>query len=169
MSGPYPKSMMSCNVVDNAQMLVIGGTYSNDTTYMCDADTVWGTHNMDLGEQNSDNAIWAKYQPSLTTYAVPTDILTAVGGRNTGAASKTTPVSGFDAPDLSVLMTRKAASATRTPTRNVNVSTASATPSSTGQDGGGASLSTGAIAGIAVGGSIAFLAALASCILHIHR
>jgi hypothetical protein len=52
-TGAYPKSMMTCNVVDNSQMLVIGGTYSNDTTYMCDADLVWGTHNMNLGEQDA--------------------------------------------------------------------------------------------------------------------
>ncbi|KAH7124849.1 hypothetical protein B0J13DRAFT_646745 [Dactylonectria estremocensis] len=170
-TGAFPKSMMSCNVIDNAQMLVIGGTYSNDTTYMCDADSVWGTHNMDLGEENPDNAIWALYKPNLTTYAVPTDILTAVGGRNSGGAVKTKPISGFDAPDLSVLMTRTALPATRKPTRQVSFTTttkSTSTPTSKPDDDS-PSLSTGAIAGIAVGGSIALILALLGCCFFIRR
>uniref|UniRef100_L2G7B2 Cell wall anchored protein n=1 Tax=Colletotrichum fructicola (strain Nara gc5) TaxID=1213859 RepID=L2G7B2_COLFN len=83
-TGESPKSMMSCNVVDNSQMIVIGGSYSNDTTDKCDADNVWGTHNMNLGQDNDENAIWLRYLPRLTTYAVPTDIVTAVGGRERG-------------------------------------------------------------------------------------
>ncbi|KAI8220050.1 Kelch repeat-containing protein [Colletotrichum sp. SAR 10_86] len=128
-TGEFPKSMMSCNVVDNSQMLVIGGSYSNDTTYSCDADNVWGTHNMNLGQDNDENAIWLRYLPSLTTYAVPTDILTAVGGRDGGRATRTAPTSGFDAPDLSVLMTRKATPATRTPTRPISLATSSSSKS----------------------------------------
>ncbi|KAK3374540.1 hypothetical protein B0H63DRAFT_548764 [Podospora didyma] len=151
-SGPYPKSMMTCNVVNNAQMLVIGGTYSNDTTYMCDADVVYGQHNMNLGEENPNNAIWAEYQPTLTTYAVPTDILTVVGGQNHGGAKVTAPVSGFDSPDMSVLMTRKAAIATRSPTR-VATNTATNTSSASSSSG----LSGGAIAGIVIGSLAAII------------
>jgi len=156
-TGAYPKSMMTCNVVDNAQMLVIGGTYSNDTTYMCDADTIWGEHNMNLGEQNENKAIWGSYQPSLTTYVVPTDILTAVGGNPTGGATVTRPTGGFDFPDLSVQMTRRAAITARSPTRDVNV--------------GGAAppLSTGAIAGIAVGGGVVLIAAVVGCCIFFRR
>ncbi|KAF4412470.1 Kelch repeat-containing protein [Colletotrichum fructicola] len=144
-TGESPKSMMSCNVVDNSQMIVIGGSYSNDTTDKCDADNVWGTHNMNLGQDNDENAIWLRYLPRLTTYAVPTDIVTAVGGRDGGGATRTAPTSGFDAPDLSVLMTRKATPATRTPTRPVSLATSSSSNSSTPTSG----LSKGAIAGIA--------------------
>ncbi|KAH7118465.1 hypothetical protein EDB81DRAFT_892077 [Dactylonectria macrodidyma] len=167
-TGAYPKSMMSCNVVDNAQMLVIGGSYSNDSTYMCDVDAVWGTHNMDLGEQNPDNAIWAQYQPNLTTYAVPTDILTAVGGRNSGGATRTAPTSGFDAPDLSVLLTRKAEPATRTPTRRIDLTTTTPYPPSNSSTPS-PPLSTGAIAGIAVGGSVALILALVGFCFFIRR
>ncbi|KAK2770979.1 cell wall anchored protein [Colletotrichum kahawae] len=164
-TGEFPKSMMSCNVVDNSQMLVIGGSYSNDTTYSCDADNVWGTHNMNLGQDNDENAIWLRYLPSLTTYAVPTDILTAVGGRDGGGATRTAPTSGFDAPDLSVLMTRKATPATRTPTRAVSVATSSSSNSSTPSSG----LSRESIAGIAVGSGVALILVLAGCFCFIRR
>ncbi|KAK3313668.1 hypothetical protein B0H66DRAFT_357773 [Apodospora peruviana] len=166
-TGAYPKRGMSCNVVNNAQMVVIGGTYSNDTTYSCDADSVWGQHNMNLGEQNDDKAIWALYQPSLTSYVVPTDILTAVGGAETGGAKTTAPVSGFDAPDLSVLMTRKATINTRSATRDV--STATATPTHTTIPGPDPHLSGGAIAGIVVGSVAGIAVLLAGCCLYIRR
>ncbi|KAB5571722.1 hypothetical protein GE09DRAFT_1216339 [Coniochaeta sp. 2T2.1] len=167
--GPYPKSMMTCNVVDNSQMLIIGGTYSNDTTYMCDADSVWGTHNMNLGEQNVDNAIWAAYLPNLTTDAVPSDILTAIGGQDTGGTARTTPANGYDAPDLSVLMTRKATIATRAPTRNVNINPPSPPPSNPPSPLPSNPLSTGAIAGIAVAGGVVLIAALAGCYVLVRR
>ncbi|PTD01214.1 hypothetical protein FCULG_00012689 [Fusarium culmorum] len=77
-TGAFPKSMMSCNVVNHAQMLVIGGTYSNTTE--CDVPIIHGAHNMDLGRQNEEKAIWAAYQPNLTTYVLPVDIRTAIGG-----------------------------------------------------------------------------------------
>ncbi|EXK26351.1 hypothetical protein FOMG_17026 [Fusarium oxysporum f. sp. melonis 26406] len=151
--------MMSCNVVDDAQMLVIGGTYSNATDKVCDVPTIQGTHNMNLGKQNKEDAIWALYQPNLTTYIVPIDIRTAVGGNSAGSATKTTPVSGFDAPDLAVQMERTAGSGTRTATRATDTSTKKpAPPSHTSKPSSG--LSTGAIAGIAVGCSVAFILAL---------
>lgn len=155
-TGAFPKSMMSCNVVNNAQMLVIGGTYSNDSTYMCDADAVWGTHNMNLGKQNAEDAIWAAYQPNLTTYLVPVDILTAVGGRNTGGATQTKPSTGFDEADMSVLMTRTAAPASRTPTRDVGGTTTTAPPASSSSAPHN-HLSGGKIAGIVVGSVAGFL------------
>ncbi|KAK1751333.1 hypothetical protein QBC47DRAFT_329977 [Echria macrotheca] len=163
-TGPYPKSMMTCNVVNNAQMLVIGGTYSNDTTYMCDADVVWGEHSMDLGKQNPQDAIWALFKPNLTTYVVPTDILTAIGGASTGGAQTTAPVSGFNAPDLSVLMTRKAIVQSRSPTRDVSVPTAGKA-----HPGSGVVLGTGVIAGIAIGSVVAIIIILTACIICIRR
>ncbi|KAF5529036.1 hypothetical protein FMEXI_14395 [Fusarium mexicanum] len=167
-TGSYPKSMMSCNVIDNAQMLVIGGTYSNATQKVCDVPAIQGAHNMNLGKQNKEDAIWALYQPSLTTYIVPMDIRTAVGGSSTGGATKTTPVSGFDAPDLAVQMERTAASGTRTATRATETSTKKAAPAThTSKPSSG--LDTGAIAGIAVGSAVAFMLALAGCGLLIYR
>ncbi|KAK4662256.1 uncharacterized protein QC763_701240 [Podospora pseudopauciseta] len=160
-TGPFPKNMMSCNVVNNAQMVIIGGSNSNATGYECDVDTVGGQHNMNLGEENPENAIWARYQPKLTTYAVPTFIMSAVGGRNTGGARVLTPSGGFNAPDLSVLMTRKAVISTRTPTRDVSPATSS--PAPTGEGEPAPPLSPGAIAGIAIGGAVVLIALLAGC------
>ncbi|KAH6986295.1 hypothetical protein BKA56DRAFT_545972 [Ilyonectria sp. MPI-CAGE-AT-0026] len=146
-TGDYPKMMMSCNVVDYAQMIIIGGTNSgNYCSGLLDSN-----FNMDLGEQNSDNDIWWEFQSNLTTYAVPTDILTAVGGRQYGGATRTAPTSGFDDPYLTGLMTRTARPATRTPTRQISITTTTTTPSNS------RSLSAGAIAGIAVGCSVALI------------
>lgn len=71
-------------------------TFSNN---LCDDDAVWGKYNMDLGEQNLHNAIWAQYQPVLITHAVPTGILTAAGGRDGGGVIRTVLTRGFDATD----------------------------------------------------------------------
>ncbi|KAM0342387.1 hypothetical protein ACHAPU_009574 [Fusarium lateritium] len=168
-TGAYPKSMMSCSVVDNAQMLVIGGTYLNATEDTCDVPTIQGAHNMNLGQQNADKAVWAQYQPNLTTYVVPTDIVTAVGGSKSGGATKTTPVSGFDAPDLAVQMTRTAVSGTRTATRQVETTTRKPQPSASHTNKPSPSLGGGAIAGIAVGCSVAGVLALAGCIFLFRR
>ncbi|KAM0198496.1 hypothetical protein ACHAPI_004020 [Fusarium lateritium] len=167
-TGTFPKSMMSCNVIDDAQMLVIGGTYANATDKTCDVPAIQGVHNMNLGKQNKEDAIWASYQPDLTTYVVPIDIRTVVGGSSSGGATETTPVSGFDAADLAVLMERTAASGTRTATRETETGTkATASPSDTSKPSSG--LGTGPIAGIAVGCSLAFILALAGCGLLIYR
>ncbi|RGP76880.1 hypothetical protein FLONG3_4963 [Fusarium longipes] len=162
-TGTYPKSMMSCNVVDNTQMLVIGGSYANASEKICDVPPIQGVHNMNLGKQNEEDAIWARYQDDLTTYEVPIDIRTAIGGSATGGATKTTPVSGFDAPDLEVLMERTAESGTRSATRATSTSTKAPPSSSPSDEPSSSSLSSGAIAGIAVGCTIAGLLALGGC------
>lgn len=160
---------MTCNVVNSAQMLVIGGTYSNDTTFMCDAESVWGQHNMALSEENPDNNIWAEYIPSVTTYTVPTFIRTVVGGEETGGATVTAPADGFAAPELAVLMTRKADITPRSPTRDIPTPTASS-PGNGTDTSSPLQLSTGAIAGIAVGGFVALVVVLAgSCCYIRHR
>ncbi|GAB1320960.1 Kelch repeat-containing protein [Madurella fahalii] len=168
-TGPYPKSMMTCNVVNNAQMLVIGGTYANDTTFMCDAESVWGQHNMALSQENPDRDIWGEYIPSVTTYTVPTFIRTAIGGEETGGATMTAPATGFAAPELTVLMTRKAVITPRSPTRTIPMPTAS-NPGNGTDASPPPELGTGAIAGIAVGGFVALVATLAGCCCYIrHR
>lgn len=107
---------------------------------------------MNLGRGNPESNIWARFQPNLTTYAVPTDILTAVGGHDGGGATVTARTSGFDAPDLYMLMARKSAPVTRTPTRPIIVLTASPSRSSNSSPG----LNNGAIGGIAAGCGVAF-------------
>jgi len=167
-TGPFPKAMSSCNVVNNgSQMLVIGGRAMNDTT-SCDADEVMGQHNMVLGKNNDEKVIWGRFQPNLSTYTLPTDIVTVVGGNPTGGATVTAPKTGFDAPDMSALMTRTPQFAERTATRNVTTQTATATSSPTSDPNSG--LSTGAIVGIAVGASVAGIALLAGfCFFCIRR
>lgn len=160
--------MMSCNVIDNTQMLVIGGSYANATEKECDVPSIQGVHNMNLGKQNDEDAIWARYQDDLTTYEVPVDIRKSIGGSAKGGASETTPISGFNDPDLEVLMTRTAESGTRSATRATSTSTKTAAPSASDAPSS-SSLSTGAIAGIAVGCSVASILALLGCGLLIYR
>ena len=158
-TGQYPHHSLSCNVISGAQMLIIGGTFP--LTDDCDAAPQWGTHNLDMGEQNAKKVPWQLFVPNLTTYAVPDPILSVVGGEATGGATKTAPVNGFDNVDLDVLMTRKASVAARTPTRAI--------PGATGTSDSGPALSTGAIVGIAVGGGVALILVLGFCCFFIRR
>ena len=152
-TGPYPKGMTTCNVIQHAQMLVVGGLLTNDT-YMCDAAEVWGTHNLNLGLENKAEAIWHLYEPTLTTYVVPVPILTAIGGRNTGGALYTEPpFTGFDSPQLAGVFGRTASLTPRTPTRDITA------PTGTSATAIRPMLNGGAIAGIVIG-AIAVLAVL---------
>ncbi|KAB8201654.1 hypothetical protein BDV34DRAFT_202273 [Aspergillus parasiticus] len=147
----YPKNSMSCTVVDGAQMLVMGGTKPNDTD--CDIPAIYGMHNVYLGKQNPQDAIWALFRPNLTSYEVPTEIISAVGGSATGGANTTQPADGFDNRDLSVFFTRTYTAATRAPTRTIPTSESSS---------GSKSKHVGAIVGGVVGGvaGVSLLAAL---------
>ncbi|KAH6849743.1 hypothetical protein B0I37DRAFT_95767 [Chaetomium sp. MPI-CAGE-AT-0009] len=158
-TGIYPHHSLTCNVIDNAQMIVLGGTFP--TSDRCDVETQYGLHNMDMGEQNDDKAIWQIFDTNLTGYAVPNRIISAIGGSAGGGATKTAPADGFSNPDLRVLMTRKASIATRTPTRAI--------PTSTGTPEQDSPLSTSAIAGIAIGGAVALAALVTLTILLIRR
>ncbi|KAL2256618.1 hypothetical protein VTK26DRAFT_1396 [Humicola hyalothermophila] len=153
-SGPYPKSMQTCNIANNAQMLVISGHYSNNTTFTCDVESVWGEHNMNLGQDNPEGDIWAEYYPALTTYTVPTFIRTAIGGEGTGGADVSTPVFALRPDDA-----RGRPFGDRTPTRDVPLPTA-ADPTDDHRPPSSPALGAGAIAGISVGGTIAAIALL---------
>jgi hypothetical protein len=137
-------------------MLVIGGSFP--LTSDCDVPAQFGTHNVDLGQQNPEKATWQLFKPNLTTYAVPDAVVSIVGGGRTGGATRFEPKDGFQAADLKVLMTRKASIAVRTPTRAIP------SPTNTSTTGPSQNLSTGAIAGIAVGGAaVAFLSLIGCC------
>lgn len=143
-------------------MLVIGGTFPLSDE--CDAAPQWGAHNLVLGQQSDPDANhWQLYSPNLTTYAVPDEIISVVGGQATGGATKTAPAGGFDNSDLDVLMTKRASIAARTPTRPIPGATSSASSS------GGTHLSTGAIVGIAVGGGVALIALVVGLCVFIRR
>lgn len=163
-TGQYPHHSLSCNVVNKGQMLVIGGTFP--LTDECDAAPQWGAHNLVLGQQPDPDANpWQLYSPNLTTYAVPDEIISVVGGQATGGATRTAPTSGFDNSDLDVLMTKRASVAARTPTRPIPGATGGASSSS----GGGTHLSTGAIVGIAVGGAVALIALAVGLCVFVRR
>ena len=74
-----PHNSLTCNVVNGAQMLIIGGTFP--LTDACDSPEVWGTHSLDLGKQNPGNAMWYDYRPNITSYVVPEEIISKVGGK----------------------------------------------------------------------------------------
>ncbi|KAK7908278.1 hypothetical protein PG985_015581 [Apiospora marii] len=48
-----PHHSLTCNVIDGAQMLVMGGSFPLNST-ICDSEEVYGTHGLDMGEQNPD-------------------------------------------------------------------------------------------------------------------
>ncbi|KAM0347165.1 hypothetical protein ACHAPU_005106 [Fusarium lateritium] len=161
--GDYPHHSFTCNVVNEAQMIIHGGFFPlNDD---CDVPDQWGLHDVSLGRQNKNKAPWMLYDPDLTRYAVPTDVISVVGGNSNGSATKTAPSGGFDHQDLTALMTRTASAGTRTATRIV--SGASATQG--GDSGSGGKLSTGAIVGIAVGGAAVLIGLLVACFCLIRR
>ena len=168
-TGSSPHHSLTCNVVPppapgagggGAQMLIVGGWFPLAAP-ACDAPAQWGTHNLDLGEQNPERAAWQLYSPNKTAYAVPGPVLAVVGGDAAGAATRTSPAAGWGHPDLAVLMTRKASAAARTPTRAVPAAPGAA---------GGPHLAAGAVAGIAVGAAVVLLAAAAGlcCVVRRH-
>lgn len=158
-TGEYPHHSLSCNIIDGAQMIVIGGTFP--TSDRCDVPEQYGVHNVDLGQQNPEKAVWQIFSTNITKYAVPDPIISAIGGSAGGGATKTAPADGFNDPDLRVLMTRKANIPARTPTRSI--------PTATGTPSNDRPLSNGAIAGIAVAGAVVLLAAVIGLVWFIRR
>ncbi|KAF4313035.1 Galactose oxidase/kelch beta-propeller [Botryosphaeria dothidea] len=147
-AGPgNPHGILSCNVIDDAQMLIIGGWFAQHQD--CDSPNVWGTHNLNLGKDGPQDAMWDLFYPNITKYFVPPEIVAKIGGNSAGAATNKAP-STWDDRDLPVYFSRIPTFAARTATRDV--STGEST--SGGGSGGGSSGSsnTGAIVGGVVGG-----------------
>lgn len=71
--------MLSCNVVDGTQMIIVGGSFPKDRS-TCDSPNAWGTHNLELNEPAPGSIVWNTYQPNSTTYAVPSAIINIIGG-----------------------------------------------------------------------------------------
>ncbi|KAH7329108.1 hypothetical protein B0I35DRAFT_473739 [Stachybotrys elegans] len=161
-TGEWPHHSLSCNIVREAQMIVHGGSFPLHSD--CDSATQWGLHNMDLGQQNQDNAVWALYDPSKSRYVVPDAVREVVGGDGEGGATMTAPAEGFMHPDLDVLMTRQASVATRAPTRAV-----SPTGTSTSSPESDEALTAGGIAGIVIGGVAALFICFLACFCIIRR
>lgn len=80
-TGPYPHGGCSANVVNQDQMIIIGGWFPKSTgADFCDSPDVQGQHGMNLGYNGEKRALWDKYDPKLSTYFVPTPIISAIGG-----------------------------------------------------------------------------------------
>ncbi len=71
-----PHNSLTCNVVNSGQMLIIGGTFP--LSEACDSPATWGTHNLDLGKQTG--VMWNDYQLNITSYVVPPEIISVIGG-----------------------------------------------------------------------------------------
>lgn len=155
----------SATVVNPDQMMVIGGWFPNTSFVECDAPSAQGQHNMVLGSNTGkeENGLWDKYDPNLSSYVVPSQIIAAIGGGPTGGATVTSP-SSWDHPDLKVYYkTTRLASASRTATRLL--------PGSTGSPNGSKSSkkNIGAIAGGVVGGLAVLIVVLGLILLCLHR
>jgi hypothetical protein len=59
-------------------MLIIGGWFPS--TPQCDAQSGFGQHNMNLGYNGQQKTLWDKYDPKISTYFVPTPVISVVGG-----------------------------------------------------------------------------------------
>jgi len=143
-------------------MIVIGGYFPNNT--ICDNPPTYGMHGLSFGKENSKNAKWAAPNLNLTTYRVPDEIATTIGGGPTGAATLTAPTGGFQARDLSVAFTRAYTPPTRTPTRAIPTATSTLSPSN--------HKNRKAVIGGAVGGTLgglALIAALGACFIIYRR
>lgn len=73
-----PHNTLTCDVINQAQMLVIGGIFPDSDD--CDAPDAWGTHNLNLGKTNDSYAMWAPFQPTLKEYFVPSEVVDLIGG-----------------------------------------------------------------------------------------
>jgi len=144
-------------------MLVIGGTFPVNGT--CDTPKQWGVHNSDIGKTRGrawegmrillkniapkKNAnLHIAYDPTISNYTVPPEVISIVGGSSFGGAALTAPPTGFQDPELGVYFAQKAEIDARTPTRAIPGATGTSTPS-----GPRLGLAIGAIIGIAIGGA----------------
>ncbi|KAF2464857.1 uncharacterized protein BDR25DRAFT_241162, partial [Lindgomyces ingoldianus] len=113
----FPHHSLTCDVIENSQMIIMGGTFPNLT--LCDVPEIQGQHGLDLGKANKDHAKWAMFNPIITTYQVPDEIFATIGGGPTGGATLLAPTSGWGERDVSVEFGRAYTPTTRTPTRYI--------------------------------------------------
>ncbi|KIW27898.1 uncharacterized protein PV07_07596 [Cladophialophora immunda] len=155
-----PHGLLTCNVIDRGQMIVMGGNFTNTTA--CDVPAIQGQHNLNLGQYDSTNAKWYPYLPNLTDYFVPPAILQVAGGTPEGGAINKAPSTGWSDDRLSVYFGEKAVFASRTPTRALPAATTTVPPPRpTPSHPPGKKTDIGAIVGGAVGGAAGLVLALA--------
>ncbi|KAF2680577.1 hypothetical protein K458DRAFT_479748 [Lentithecium fluviatile CBS 122367] len=152
---PFPHHSLTCDVIENSQMIVMGGTFPNHTTE-CDVADVYAQHGLDLGKANTEGAKWAKFNPNVTQYRVPTEIARSIGGEATGGATVLAPTGGWAHRDLQGEFQRHYTPTTRTPTRYIPTSTTTTAPTTSPTSIGSKSNKKTIIAS-AVGGGVGAL------------
>lgn len=118
-----PHGSLTCNIIDSAQMMVMGGNFTNSSA--CDVPNVGAQHNLNLGQLNYLDDKWFQYLPNLTNYSVPSAVLSVTGGSPNGGASNLSPPNGWSDSALSVYFSQKAHFDTRAPTRYIPASSSS--------------------------------------------
>ncbi|KAI5819602.1 hypothetical protein BZA77DRAFT_304447 [Pyronema omphalodes] len=117
----FPHYDLTCSVIKNAQMMVIGGQFPKDPNAKnCDAPDIWGQHNLVLSKVDggSESYYWGKYIPDRNRYSVPSDIRNIIGGDEKGLSSQPKPDKGFNSPEVERLFGRPVAIVERQPTRS---------------------------------------------------
>ncbi|KIW89467.1 uncharacterized protein Z519_09623 [Cladophialophora bantiana CBS 173.52] len=162
-----PHGLLTCNVIDRGQMIVMGGNFTNTTA--CDVPASQGQHNLNLGQYDSTDAKWYAYLPNLTEYFVPPAILQVAGGTPEGGAIQKAPTNGWDDDRLSVYFGEKAVFTSRTPTRALPTATATSPSPKPSPPSPSKKTNIGAIVGGAVAGTVALLLAIGIACLCVRR
>lgn len=78
------KAWAACDVIQNSQMIVMSGKYTNASRLGCDLPTAVGQHSALLGQEGSElqppEKWWGGLQSNVTTYQVPDNIVAEIGG-----------------------------------------------------------------------------------------
>jgi hypothetical protein len=159
------KAWMSCDIIRDSQMIIMGGQLTNASLPECDVPKIGGQHGLLLGQESTEQgAWWHAVMDNTTGYRVPDNLVALIGGDTEGHATATAPAQGFAARDLSVYFKTTASAAPRTASRFIPA-TQTATPPSHSKS----KSKTGAIAGGVVGGVVGLAAILAIVFLCLRR
>jgi hypothetical protein len=145
-------------------MIIMGGHFTNSSD--CDVPTIYGQHGLNLGALKAGEAKWASFNPNLTTYKVPADIVKVVGGSADGGAKLLTPNGGFKNRDLNVQFSRAYTPAVRTATRfipSATEQTTTPTPALAPKESSKTPIIAGAVGGIV--GILILIAVIWGCII----
>lgn len=119
-NNPNPHHSMSGNVINNSQMIIIGGTFPLSSD--CDIATSWGSHNLNLAHGPPKYVQWQNFYPNVT-YTVPPGLTKVIGGDIQGNAKETEPADGFTDRNLGIMFSRTPSLAQIKPTRAALIDT----------------------------------------------
>jgi hypothetical protein len=75
------KGWMSCDVIRESQMIIIGGYLTNTSAPECDVPKIGGQHGLLLGQESVEvSAWWHGLMDNVTGYRVPDKVVTLIGG-----------------------------------------------------------------------------------------